>query len=158
MYTFLSDLQQDQQRRVQQQSPPPQNNESSAYWERAGVPQFQNPPGAVPPQVQNNSSQLSGSSMFSPFNTEVPQGSPSQLSPLQRENMALKQQLALFAQYIKQQQSVQNTQSVQSTGNVNGNSGGKRTTELLIMILLILFIAVLVVLFIFCRKITQQIH
>jgi len=164
-FSFLSDIQRDLQQN--QQTRPAttsagNGNESSSYWEKSGRPQYENGPGPHFPQLENAASQLTGSRMFTPLDGQQqqqqqhpPSPPPQQSAPhpmqqLQKENSLLRQQLSAVMQHLQQQQKQHQT--------VSGDKDckGKRTTELLVTILLVLFIAVLVTLFAFCRKLTQQ--
>jgi hypothetical protein len=127
-------------------------------------PQFENPPGAMFPSLEQNTSVMSGSGSKpsgyftslepSPFHgaqnppiqgptPNVPNGpNPGQVAQyLYQENQKLRQQAMTLANYVQQQQ------------KINGdNQNHKKVIRTLVIVLVILFLVVLVCLVFLCKK------
>ena len=114
------------------------------------------------PQLDNAPQALQGSRMFTPLDQQPQQQQQGQSGPpqnpmqqLQQVNAYLKQQLNVLLQHAQQQKA--ELEKLQKQGGSGGGAGGgKRTTDLLIVVMLVLFVAVLVVLFAFCRKVMSK--
>ncbi len=158
-YSFLSDLQQPARPFAGGSGPSP---ETSAYWEKSGRPQMENAPGPQFPALENAPQQLTGSRMFTPLEQgggQPPQhAQPQQSAPmtpmqhLQRDNAYLRSQLNALVTHLQQQKQQQANSAAQSPSG--SGSGNKRTTELLITVMVVLFAGVLVTMFATLRKVS----
>lgn len=165
-YSFLSDLQQPARPFAGGNGASP---ETSAYWEKSGRPQMENAPGPQFPALENGPQQLTGSRMFTPLEHGAPQqggggGGPpphpqqqqsapmTPMQQLQRDNAYLRSQLNALVNHLQQQKQQQAHAAAQSPSG--SGTGNKRTTELLITVMVVLFAGVLITMFATLRKVS----
>jgi hypothetical protein len=164
MFTFLSDIQGDS--KAPFRAPP--SSGTSAYWEQAGRPQYENPAGAMYPPLTNTPQQLQGSSMFTslegvggqqPAASYGPPQQPQQLKQQQQqqqqpvnpvaENQYLKQHLMGMQNYIQQMK-----QQQQMLLQQRATDTPKKSCNIMVVTLMIIFLIVTVILFVFCRRLS----
>lgn len=143
-FSFLSDIQNDQA---------PARPSPQQQYQQPGRPHFEHSAAPIPYHLENAPMQLQGSKMFTPLDgAAAQQQQPNPIHQLQQANTALRQKIVELMQHIQQQQQQQQHQQQQ----LASKPPSKRTTEVMVSILLVLFIAVLVTMFVFCRKLSQK--
>lgn len=149
MFTFLSDIQGDS--KAPFRAPP--SPQTSAYFEQSGRPQIENQPGPNFPSLTNTRQQLQGSAMFTSldgpqqFQQQQQVRAPQQQQPPNpmAENQYLRQQLMAMQQYV-QQMKAQQQHTAEDTP--------KKSCNVLVITLMIIFLIVTLILFVFCRRLS----